>query len=858
MFENGSSVIKVDFHMHTRKDKEFSYTGIENDFVKTYISKMAAEGISVGIITNHNKFDRDEYVALRNEGRKKDILILPGVELAIKEGANGVHTLIIFDPDAWLSNGENQIESFLNVVFKDIHNRENENTRCKKDLLDTIRELNSYNRGYFIVFAHVEQSSGFLKECNGGLIQSLSSDPIFRDSVLGFQKVRTRRNIPVFEQQLGYKVAFLEGSDCKSIEDIGKDRSYCYVKIGAPSYGALKFALQAFEDRVYTEEPTCNYSHIESVSFEGGLLDGTTIGLSPDLNTFIGIRGSGKSAVIEIIRYALTLSATVDDEYKEDLVKYVLGSGGVVSLSVKDEHGNRYTIRRILGENAHVIDADGSVMGIDSSAVIRNPVYFGQKDLALTKPGYEFELLHKLLGNANTESDTLDACIGTIKTKLSDWFELEGLPQQIEDLSGRLRELEHKIKVFEERGVASKLAKQTSFSADLLEIKSVLANCRETTNQLTNAITNYEGTVFITQGYTSNYNIELFEKIRMHITAIHEQYAKIIAASSQIADEIDAIQEIQGTLTDIIEELKEEFAEIRRELSDTQLDIEAFGKYKEGIDQITRDIASKKNKLNQVEVLRRELIELIAQRTEILRERFALYKAEIDRVNSSQTELALSIEFKGDKKVFLQQLKDQFKGSGITETKYGEIAKAFSDFIAIVEDVLFEDGKVLRTIITANQYLSLVEKIKQNYAEYIVLTTPDKVEIKYHGKILSRHSTGQRASALALFILAQKDNDIIIIDQPEDDLDNQVIYTEFIKRVKEKKTSTQFIFATHNANIPVLGDAERIVAAQFSDMKMEMECGTIDTTETHKQIVTIMEGGHEAFQRRNAIYGSWK
>ncbi len=58
--------------------------------------------IRIGIITNHNKFDIGEYKALRKEAKKRDILILPGVELSIKEGSNGLHTLIVFNPEEWI------------------------------------------------------------------------------------------------------------------------------------------------------------------------------------------------------------------------------------------------------------------------------------------------------------------------------------------------------------------------------------------------------------------------------------------------------------------------------------------------------------------------------------------------------------------------------------------------------------------------------------------------------------------------------------------------------------------------------------------------------------------------------------
>jgi ABC-type cobalamin/Fe3+-siderophores transport system ATPase subunit len=133
----------------------------------------------------------------------------------------------------------------------------------------------------------------------------------------------------------------------------------------------------------------------------------------------------------------------------------------------------------------------------------------------------------------------------------------------------------------------------------------------------------------------------------------------------------------------------------------------------------------------------------------------------------------------------------------------------------------------------------------------------NRIVIQYNGKSLDKHSLGQRASALILFLLAQKDNDILIIDQPEDDLDNQTIYDEVIKALKKLKGNMQFIFATHNANIPVLGDSEKVIACSYDDRQMKVDDGTIDNHRTQRHIVDIMEGGDEAFSRRKNIYSIW-
>ena len=147
--------------------------------------------------------------------------------------------------------------------------------------------------------------------------------------------------------------------------------------------------------------------------------------------------------------------------------------------------------------------------------------------------------------------------------------------------------------------------------------------------------------------------------------------------------------------------------------------------------------------------------------------------------------------------------------------------------------------------------------MKNQYPELLQKQVQNKVQIYYHGKLLRHHSIGQRASALILFILMQSNNDIILIDQPEDDLDNKIIYDEVITAIVKKKQDMQFIFATHNANIPVLGDAERIFVVEYQDTKIDISQGNIDLQSTHKHIVDIMEGGKDAFDKRQLIYTSW-
>jgi chromosome segregation protein len=107
-FAHGSAWVRADFHLHTKADKEFKYDGDENAFVGAYVDALKAAGIGLAVITNHNKFDADEFKALRKRARKEGIGLLPGVELSVNDGSNGVHTLVVFS-DEWLADGDDLI-----------------------------------------------------------------------------------------------------------------------------------------------------------------------------------------------------------------------------------------------------------------------------------------------------------------------------------------------------------------------------------------------------------------------------------------------------------------------------------------------------------------------------------------------------------------------------------------------------------------------------------------------------------------------------------------------------------------------------------------------------------------------------
>ncbi|MFM2218080.1 MAG: hypothetical protein RL240_2398 [Planctomycetota bacterium] len=865
VFSHGSTWIRADFHMHTKADKEFSYTGEPNDFVNLYVNALVQAQTRVGVITNHNKFDFEEFKGLRKRAQKDEILLLPGVELSIKDGANGIHTLVVFSPE-WIDNQHNMnyIQSFLDVTFAGQANYENENGRSNHDLNDTVRELNKFNRDYFLICAHVEDRSGLWKEMNGGRLGELASFEPFRERCLGFQKVRTRDLKAIVKQQMeGCYPAEVEGCDCKSIEQIGKGKS-SFLKIGALTYEAVKFALLDPTTRVSPEPPKQNHSYIDSISFEGAKLEGTKLALSPELNTLIGIRGSGKSSILESIRYALgiELPQTADsDEYKQGSIKHALGSGGKVTLKAVDRHGNQYEIRRILGEQPDVYVNGTLRPGINiRETVLHKPIYFGQKDLSSTGQGFENELVEKLVGDSLLDvrheiALRKQAVVETVRRlqKLSD------VADKQQEYQNRQADAEHRLKVFKQHGVEEKLQKQIDFEQDSRVLKGLTDFIDGYIDSLIELVAQYEDDFRSRRRFESKQNaiyfkeiMEIFDSVASGFVQICKILEQTRAASAEMKAKLHSFEQSKGAL-------KEEFAEVARNLSEelkssgaTAVEPDEFLKLRKSIDNAKQMLVALDKEKDQQTALQAQLIAELTALNDRWHEEFRLIRDRLETINKQETALQIEMEYKGDKSAFLKYLRDIFRGSKLRETTLDSLTAEFADGAAIYREMDRAKKSVGNSSETFEQYF------RENLTALLTWQVPNKFTIKYHGKQLKHHSLGQRASALILFVLSQRENDVVIIDQPEDDLDNQTIYSDVIKLVRKLKPETQFIFATHNPNIPVLGDAEQVIACKYVDDGIETQVGSIDCPALQEAIVTIMEGGEEAFKERKRIYQVWK
>lgn len=873
VFAEGAQWVRADFHLHTRADREFKYTGDDNFYNSNYVDALQKAGILLGVVTNHNKFDFDEFKALRKTARKACIALLPGVELSVDDGDNGIHTLVVFS-DEWLADGHDHINPFLNVAFagKIPAQYEQENGRSSLSLLETIKKLEGYNREFFLVFAHVEAPSGLWAELGGGRFSELGLNEFFRRRTLGFQKVRTYNKLQEKDKPCRTKVqqhlndwypAELEGSDPKCIDEIGHGRSG-YLKLGELSFGAVKFALSDPAARVATEPPKHQASYIRSIHFDGGILDGQTLHFSCELNTLIGIRGSGKSSILEAVRYALDIQRgekAQDTKYKDELIRHTLGSGGKVTLTACDVYGQEFTISRIFREAPNVYLGGKLQPGVSiRETVLRRPIYFGQKDLSSTGEGFETDLVEKLVGEKlRGLRDEIEVQRQLVREAARRWLKLSNTVEFKRDYETQLTDANFRLKKFVEYGVADRLQKRLGFQQDAEALARMMVRADNFIQALAQLIAEHEDELRNTTSYVSRQNPEFF-------TAYYSEFSNLVAKVDQlkqIEQEARAIagrlKTKEGEFEGARKNLQEEFAQVERqlaqELQQTGMtaiqpdDFLAQQQRKTKAEQMLEALAKQESQQTSI---RDALFAEIDQLNELWLREFNTIKAELDRVNSGHTALQIEADFKGDKEAAISFMQQLFKGSGIHATTQRFVMDGYRDFGGLLR------GQVEGAVKAGSTPEVFEKTFMQNLAELVCWQVPNRFVIRYRGKELKHHSLGQRASALLLYVLSQRQNDVIIIDQPEDDLDNQTIYDDVITLLREMKPHAQFIFATHNANFPVLGDAEQVHACQYQDERVAVQSGSIDARPVQEAIINIMEGGQEAFNRRKEVYNLWK
>ncbi|GAH29005.1 unnamed protein product, partial [marine sediment metagenome] len=249
-----------------------------------------------------------------------------------------------------------------------------------------------------------------------------------------------------------------------------------YYKLSSFSIGALKIALHDPEVRVKTYEyPSFYYNRISKIVINGStFLRDIEILFNPELNTFIGGRGVGKSAIIETMRYVMDLPIYADKSFRMDFVESVVGSGGELSVFIERYYGKEkkeFEIKRTIGKDTEIVE-NGVKTGFSIQSLFEEskyPIIIGQKELYFlsTTPTFQLQLIDELIGKKIQDiQEEFKRLIEQLRENGRRLLVFEKKIDKKETYEQRLKEIESQIKVFKDLGVEGKLRRWTNIVDD--------------------------------------------------------------------------------------------------------------------------------------------------------------------------------------------------------------------------------------------------------------------------------------------------------------------------------------------------------------------------------------------------------
>lgn len=883
--DNGAQFVDVDLHVHTyggSHDVSDATLTPEN-----VVDSAVRQGLHVIAITDHNSaVNAQAAVDHASSNHPGDILVLPGVEITTSHG----HLLVYARPER-----AGDLEKLLiNVDLRG--ERGAEDTHSPKSMSDVIDEADKL--GALCVAAHIDrQRTGFEAFASG--FQNWKKDILTSPGLYGLEAdsddaldwysdrdegsagaerkklLAARRASEVLRSR--QHLAHVRGSDAHSMaqfEQSGRDRPWTRMKLNSLSFDAVRLALIDPTARVVarTMIPEA-VPYVVGVDFTGGFLHGEKIHFSKNLNSFIGGRGTGKSTAIRAVAYALGANDEFEDldNCPDAVTVWCQGANGVHYRYDRTRNGSLVVRAR----------EDGSIADVppDSFRV----EYFGQGELAdvARDPLHRPELLQEFLDRHTDLRDLQEkesSILPRLRENAARVVPLEVASSRLPEKRKLLKEIAKKLALAEEGNLREVVSQQNKLAAE----KAV----REALDRV---VSEYS------RGYSLAPLRKDFKLIRTNsgeCTTEPESVAAMKAVEQVMADANAEItrheRDLQAHLKSTAEKLTQQIKVLRRshqhmsaEVAKTLADLKSRGLATTipGLEANLRQKTSVVGEINTIEqkaddlkTVRAERVGLLADLTAVRTELTNRRKILLKKVNQS---LAAIIE---DYLVFIK-----YDDAGITKT--------FEEFLQTVMHGSYMPDDVIAAICTKITPIGLTELIRDEDADGVEralelssgwgvklierlsewethlalqeLNKPAKPVIVVRTRTtpprelaVDQLSDGQRHTILLTVAMLSDSNVPLVIDQPEDDLDNAFIFSSVVQTLRGVKERRQVILVTHNPNIAVLGDSELILPMYRDDyVGRSQSRGSIDAASTQKCVVEILEGGYGAFLRRKEMYG---
>jgi len=843
----------------------------EDEYNKQLVDVCKEENIKIIGLADHGNVDAVD--SIRTLMNVSDIIVFPGFEISSSEK---IHFVCLFSEDTT----KDQLNRYLgNLELTDPSDGVRPSSLSAEQLIRKVDEL-----GGFIYAAHSTGDSGILKQ---------KANHVWKNSLLKAAQIPGKvedagnfKNI-LLNKETDYirlnPIALINAKDVAVPEDLKDQSASCLIKMTTPSFQAFKAAFVDPQARIrlnYNNQEHF-YSKINNISISGGFLDGISILFSEHLNTIIGGRGTGKSTLLECIRYVLEKKPVGREAIKkhDEIIRENLGKEkGKIELKVKSsvKNGRVFTISRRYGEPVIIKDDDGNVSVFSTDDIVPQIEIFGQNEILEIADNQDllFSLLQRFMPE---DFQKLSQNISEAEKKISDnsdkLLKAKEALFDVQDKVARLPKLQEEVKQYPKDGL-----EKLNIIPLIERERGLIDRAEEEYLRIEDSLKyfndNLPDTAFL--GDTALVDLphkEQLLKIRKDIDICKNTVSKFLASiQSDFEKYFSDFSSLKQLCMKLIEAEEQEIEKSFKKLP--SLEGKSGREIGLSYQKLLKNIEQLKPFESKLKVYEKTIDALIKERNNLLAELSDIRSKRSEHLNRSIK--SLNKKLSGKLKVILipegdlSSLKKFLLGcnlDGVGEKRLSWVDSAV-DLTPFSLVRLIRDGK--DSLVSSGWGItpSVAESFsKMQYSDILeleALPMPDKISIELNishntenFRKIENLSTGQKCTAI-LHLLLLENKDPLIMDQPEDNLDNAFIAERIVSELRASKIERQFIFATHNANIPVFGDAEwiGILESDSSGANLPVEHqGSIDSPAVRDKAAEILEGGKEAFLQRKEKYG---
>lgn len=935
-FERGSEWRIWDLHVHTRASFDYKYKG--EDAEEILVESWRANKIEAVAITDHFEIDKDTITRLRELA--PEITIFPGIELRTDKGATNIHVILIFSEKM-------DLEDLANTYKYNLHNKAKAPNNPETIHWDFNDICTFAKENDALLSIHTgSKSSGMDQEISNALPINQAIKTGYAESVDIFE-VSKKADIQGYENHVFKAIKERPVIICSDNHD---PTSYnlkekLWIKADL-TFNGLKQAVFHSQERVYVGDapPKIQYInknkrvYIEKLEIKrkDGNLEkekwfNADIKLNSGLITIIGNKGSGKSALSDIIG-RMTSSQTMEHASFLNSDRF---------LDSSKDFGEQFYVK---GKWLDGMETEKIQLDDQEYSSVPTAQYLPQKyiEKVCTDLGNEFQreinkVIYSYIDDIDrTESSNFDEFIDKkskgIKYEINEW------QQQLQDLNNRIIDLENlydtnyqdelkkkheKLLLEIERHEALKPGKVEKYDSNAPEETQIRRKIEELDKKINDLVQKERE---LTQQLISHNKI--IDKISEALTKVRSITNKIEDTNTEVKDLLKEVEKEDYFVPIHFETPQEKYEELLREYKQTKEElfveisqsnsnnianqIDATRKEKDSLVNSSSEGEKKyQNYLKEMEIweeekrnligdihtedtqkyfehrnnyivekLDNEYRELTDKRENIIRKIYRekqnlseVYKSIYKPIDIELKKILLTIE---DDISFTSEVKktdEEFAPKILNEISknYAGIFNGKDESIITLNSIIrktnFDDensvidmvNKILEVITEDKGKSNKKVKNKSRFLEY--LTSLEYLNVEYklmmREKSLNELSPGERGLVLLVFYLTLDKNEMpIIIDQPEDNLDNQSVYAKLVPCIIEARKKRQVIIVTHNPNIGIACDSDQIIHCNINKVNnvITYETGSIEELIFTQKILEVLEGTKPAFNLRREKY----